>query len=243
MKVVDLHLLTLKRQVTQLFFELVFRIARFPWKTPFILGIFSSVASLGRSTLVVNQKLPNIFSSQLSVHFVCFWFAKYSFIKFHILTRYDFFRNIYFLTLPRNCIDKCRRTRLSSIKRGPSHLYETPEYLVHVENANFRHNSALPKLTHFYVLRLQTNFLIDFVCVFSIFISFVAPSFFARSEAFVQVLSACDQHNQVYFKVQIPGSEKKGFAAHSLAFFSFRCFFYVLNHTQYALLTKSEVKN
>ena len=243
MKVVDLHLLTLKRQVTQLFFELVFRIARFAWKTPFILGIFSSAASLGRSTLVVNQKLPNIFSSQLSVHFVCFWFAKYSFIKFHIWTRYDFFRNTYFLTLPRNCIDKCRRTRLSSIKRGPSHLHETPEYLVHVENANFRHNSALPKLTHFYVLRLQTNFLIDFVCVFSIFISFVAPSFFARSEAFVQVLSACDQHNQVYFKVQIPGSEKKGFAAHSLAFFSFRCFFYVLNHMQYALLTKSEVKN
>lgn len=132
---------------------------------------------------------------------------------------------------------------MSSIKRGPSHLHETPEYLVQVENANFRHNSALPKLTHFYVLRLQTNFLIDFVCVFSIFISFVAPSFFARSEAFVQVLSACDQHNQVYFKVQIPGSEKKGFAAHSLAFFSFRCFFYVLNHMQYALLTKSEIKN
>lgn len=71
-KVVDPHLLTLKRQVTQLFFELVFRIASFPWKTQFILGIFSSAASLGRSTLVINQKLPNIFSSQLSVHFVCF---------------------------------------------------------------------------------------------------------------------------------------------------------------------------
>ena len=58
-----------------------------------------------------------------------------------------------------------------------------------------------------------------FFCVFSIFISFLTSSFFARSEAFVQVLSVCDdQHNQVYFKVQIPGSEKKGFAAHSLAF-------------------------
>lgn len=55
--------------------------------------------------------------------------------------------------------------------------------------------------------------------MFSIFISFVTSSFFARSEAFVQVLAVCDdQHDQVYFKVQIPGSEKKGFAAHSLAF-------------------------